>query len=442
MNRMTFSGLCALGTATAIAAVPATAQESALPQLDPISTTIVDEENGIALDVRRRFREEFQPVGFRLGMVKLYPAVAIGTGYDSNLFANQGARKSAALVQVEPSVSAQTSFPRGDLQFDASTRLTRFPGNAEANETSYRLGVAGRYTIASSTDLEVGAQREQLVERRDSSGRPDGILTPITFVESQAYARVRRDSGNFRGLANVDYTVFDFNSTRALSPTWTVVSVIDQNARDQGSLRASLRGEYTVSMGFALFAQGTATRIAYRLSQSSPGVPNLDGTNLTALVGVAFGANQLIQGTVGVGYVRRSFKAAQFATIAGLAVNADLRYFVTPLVTLSLVASRSVEEAVLQGSTGFVANAVEGRADYELLRSLVLNVHGAYRYNVFRDSSRVDKILEAGGGARYNANRHLGFDADVSYVRRTVANDVFSPTYNDVRAVLSARYSF
>jgi hypothetical protein len=434
--------LSAWGMLMPILAAPAAAQESALPRLDPIGPSIADQENGISLDVRQRVREEFTPLGIRLGTFQIFPAVALGAGYDSNLFANPNDRKSAALVQLEPSVSARSDVSNGEIRLDASGRLTRFPGNSDADETSYRLSVAGRYTVAQTTDVEAGAQREQLVERRDSSGRPDGVVTPITFLQTQAYARLRREGGKFRGLANIDYTNFDFRSTRALSPGGAIIDVIDQNARDQHSLRASLRGEYTLTTGFSLFAQGTLTRINYRLDQSAPGIPNLDGTNLTALAGVMLGQNQLIQGSVGVGYTRRSFKTSRFSTISGVAANADLRYFLTPLVTLSFGASRSVEEAVLQGSTGFVANTLEARADYELLRSLILNAHGSYRYNDFRSSPRIDKIVEAGGGARYSANRRLGFDLDMTYIRRTVTNDAFSPTYSDVRAIVSTRYSF
>lgn len=422
--------------------VPAVAQESALPRLDPVGPSIVDQENGIALDVRQRVRDEFTPVGIRLGSFQLFPSVAIGAGYDSNLFANPTDRKGAPLVQFEPSVSARSDFAKGEIQLDASSRLTRFPGNSDADETSYRFSAAGRYTVAPSTDLETGAQREQLIERRDSSGRPDGIVTPITFLQSQVYARLRRGDARFRGLANVDYTVFDFRSTRTLSPTGAIIDVVNQDARDQNSLRVSVRGEYMITMGFSVFIEGTGTRINYRLDQSAPGIPNLDGTNLTALVGIMFGPSQLIQGSIGVGYIRRSFKTNRFAAISGVAANADLRYFITPLVTLSFVASRSVEEAVLQNSTGFIANSLEGRADYELLRSLVLNAHGSYRYNDFRDSPRIDKIAEIGGGARYNANRRLSFDLDMTYLRRRVTNDAFSPNYSDVRAILSTRYSF
>ncbi|WP_380784250.1 outer membrane beta-barrel protein [Sphingomonas sp. R86520] len=434
--------LAASGIFMPLAVMPATAQESALPRLDPVGTSIVDQENGIALDVRQRVRDEFAPMGVRLGTFQVFPSVALGAGYDSNLFANPTDRKGAPLVQFEPSVSARSDLSNGEMRLEASGRLTRFPGNSDANETSYRLSASGRYTVTQSTDVEAGAQREQLVERRDSSGRPDGIVTPITFLQSQVYARLHRDTGKFRGFANLDYTVFDFRSTRALSPTGAIVDVIDQNARDQNSLRASLRAEYMVTMGFSVFAQGTGTRISYRLDQSAPGIPNLDGTNLTALVGILFGPGQLIQGSIGAGYVRRSFKTNRFATISGVAANADIRYFLTPLVTLSLVASRSVEEAVLQGSTGFVANSLEVRADYELLRSLILNARGSYRYNDFRDSSRIDKIAEAGAGARYSANRRLSFDFDVAYVHRTVTNDAFSPTYSDVRTLVGTRYSF
>lgn len=435
------SGLLALG----LSLIPANAwgQAATLPRLGEIPALRIDQgaDQGIDLDVARRRRPAFDPVGVTLGNWRLFPSITTGIGADSNPFGVETNRQGDLFVQVEPSLIASDSFSSGELRLEASGRFARFADESQANETSYRTAAYGRYETGTRAVLEAGADFSQLIERRDSSGFPNGRVGPVRYLQTLGWARGRYEIGRVRALAQVDYINLNFRDSNALSITGAPIGRIDQDVRDSHSWRGTLRGEYEIGPDLAVFAQGVRGSIDYRREDIAPGVPNLTGTTTTALAGIAFGANRLIQGSVGAGYVWRDYDRAAIGQIKGFALNGDLRYFITPVLTLSAQASRTVEEAVLQNASGYISTALSGRADFELLRELILNVGAGYRYNDFRDNPRRDKVWEMSAGARYSVNRNFALEGDVSYLDRSVRNDAFAPSFDQVRIFVRTRFS-
>lgn len=418
---------------------PAAAQDAALPRLAEIDGVAIEE--GTNLDVQERYRSEFAPVGHPVGSWRIYPAVNASLGWDNNLFAAQDERTSAGFLQIEPMVAARLSTSQLEVALDASGRLARFLNQPQARENAYRLAAFARHDLSASS-IEGGVDIEQLVERRESSEFPGGRVAPSTFLRKRAYATFRHQTGRFGGLATVDYTMFNFRDTDALTAAGDPVARIDQDVRDRNTLRGSLRGEFSVGPALALFVQGTGASIDYREDAIAPGVPNLGGSEYTALGGVVLRPTSLFQGSLGAGHVTRKYRSADLRSIGGFAVNADVRYFLTPLVTLSAQASRTIEEAVLQGARGYITNTASLRADYELLRPLLINVRASYQHNDFRSSPRADSIVDLGAGVRYQANRHLGLDMDLSYVSRSVSRDPSASSFDEFRLRVGAAYNF
>lgn len=428
----------------ALTAPTAHAQEVPLPELPRLQPTLYvgDAEGQVELDVRRRHRPAFDPVGIPLGSWRLYPSIAADAGYESNLFGDGDDPTSAPFVELRPAAALEATPSWGQLRLDASGRFTRFIGHSQANETAFAVAGYARYDLDSDTGLEGGADFAQMIERRDSSGFPDGRVEPVRYLQTQVYGRATHQAGDLRVTGAVDYTIFNFHDTKALTADDTVSSIIDQDIRDQAVLRGDLRADYTVTPGIAVFARGVVQSIHDRIAEIAPGEPNLGGKAYTVLGGIALNGSGLVRGSIGVGYVWRDFGNASAPNINGLAVNADIAYFATPILTLSAQASRTVEEAVLQEAAGYVSNAVGVAADYEVKRWLIVHADAGFRYNDFRVNPRTDKIFNASLGATYNVDRRIAFTGSLSYVDRSIANDPFAASYNDITVRLGARFSF
>lgn len=430
-----------LAAAMSLVAFPAYGQEMAVPQLDPVPTPMV--ENGAELDVSRRHRPEFDPVGIPLaGNWRLYPSLASRLGVETNVYGAESNRDSSGFAQFEPGLAANTSFPNGDASLEASGRFQRFFNQSEADQTSYRVAGSGRYSISGNFVLEGGGNVSRLVEPRDSTGFPSGRVEPVHYQQDMVFLHGTYQSGMIRALATVDYTRFNFADTTVLSASSQPIATLDQDTRDQHILRGSLAGEIALSPALSIFAQGIASSIHFREPEISPGMPNLSGMKDTALVGITLGTSQLLRGSIGVGYVWYDYDAPVYRTIRGIAVNADVHYYVTPLVTLSAKASRTIEQAVLQQqSGGYISTTVSARADYELLRALILNIGGQYSYSKFDLQQRRDRIFGAFGGGTYHFNRWMSFELNLAYDRRHVRGDPTAPNYDDFIAMSGVRFS-
>lgn len=433
----------------AFAAPSVKAQEAALPQLDPVATPSIG-DGGVELDVTRRHRSEFDPRGIPVGSWTLLPSVAAHLGYESNLYGAETNRTSGGFAEIEPSIALQSNFTGGAVTVQADGRFRRFFDQSPANETSYKTAVDGRYDMSGTISLYAGASFGQLIERRDSSGFPDGVVEPIRFLQTTGYVRGQYEAGNLRALASVDYTRFDFRDATTIGPDGTTAR-FDQAVRNHDIGRASLDADYAITPDFGIFARGTASMVRYDRSEIAPGIPNLDANDYSALVGITLGRGQLVRGSIGVGYNWRDYQAGSLGRIGGIAFNVDLKYFMTPLVTISVSGSRTLEEAVVQNAgagqaivekAGGLINTVGTvRADYELLRSLILNASVTVRHAKFRDDPRRDTVIEAGAGATYHMSRRLALDIGASYVDRKVRGDPDAVSYDDFTVTLGARFS-
>jgi hypothetical protein len=435
--------------AVALAAPSVKAQEAALPQLDPVATPSV-EGDGVELDVTRRRRSEFDPRGIPIGSWTLLPSVAAHLGYESNLYGAETGKTSGGFAEVEPSISLESNFTGGAVTLQADGRFRRFFDQSPANETSYKTALDGRYDISNAASIYTGGSFGQLIERRDSSGFPDGVVEPIRFLQTTGYLRGLYQPGNLRALASIDYTRFDFRDATTIGADGTTAR-FDQAVRNHHIARASLNADYALTPDFGLFVQGSAAMIRYSRSEIGPGIPNLDADDYTALVGMTIGRGQLVRGSIGVGYNWRDYRAGSLGRIGGIAFNVDLKYFMTPLVTISITGSRTLEEALVQNpgagvalvekAGGLVDTAGTVRADYELLRSLIINAGVTVRHAKFRGDPRRDTVVEVNVGATHYMSRRLALDIGASYLNRKVSGDPSAVSYDDFNVTLGVRFS-
>ncbi|MDH7639193.1 outer membrane beta-barrel protein [Sphingomonas oryzagri] len=447
--RRASAGLLATVGMAAFATAPVRAQEATLPQLDPVTTPII-EEGGVELDVTRRHRSEFDPRGIPVGSWTLLPSVAAHLGYDSNLYGAQMGKRSGGFVEVEPAIGLRSNFSGGSVTMQADGRFRRFFDQSPADETSYNAALDGRYDVSGTASLDAGGSFGQLIERRDSSGFPDGVVEPVRFLQANGYVRGRYEPGNLRAIASIDYTHFDFRDATTIGADGTATR-LDQRVRNHGIARANLNTAYAITPDLGIFVQGTASMIRYSRAEIAPGIPNLDANDYTALVGVTLGRGQIMRGSIGVGYNWRDYKAGSLGHIGGIAFSADLKYFMTPLVTISITGSRTLEEAVVQNAaagpvivtkaSGLVDTVVSMRADYELLRPLILNAGVTVRRANFRNDPRRDTVIEASVGATHHMSRALALDVSASYLDRKVRGDPNALSYDDFNIRLGVRLS-
>ncbi len=362
-------------------ALPAWAQQSdATDGLGSVSS-----ENPFGRDrntsVLDRPRPDYVPVPTRIGTVEVLPRVALGTGYDDNLYATRGNRVDDAYLRVRPRVTITRPSPDLRLSLNAELDLLRYADRASENATQYVLDGRALYTIRRDTTLSVQLVNARYSEERVSPDSPTGVVRPNRFTLTSGNASLSHVFNRLRVRGVVDVENRNYRDGR--SPTGAVV---DQDFRDRTTITTTGIGEYALSPSIALFLAGSYNWRDYR-TRIGP-VPARDSTGYELTAGSSFELGRKMRGSLRVGYLRQHYRDRFFDDISGLLVRGELAWFATPLVTVTGRVDRTVSETGVAGAGGYLKTTAGLRADYELLRNLIFSAGGELEK---RDFSNIDR---------------------------------------------------
>lgn len=136
----------------------------------------------------------------------------------------------------------------------------------------------------------------------------------------------------------------------------------------------------------------------------------------------------------------QSYDDHQFDGVSGLALRGALRWYATPLVTVTLRANRTFQDSGLPNVAAARFTEVSLAADYELLRNVILGgrlVRQVYQYPGI--NGRTDRY---GGAldATYTLNRDVSIILAYTYLEQRSAGANSGLSFNDNRASLTVTF--
>jgi hypothetical protein len=140
--------------------------------------------------------------------------------------------------------------------------------------------------------------------------------------------------------------------------------------------------------------------------------------------GANFAASHLIRGQIGLGYFAQNFRSSVYPDAKGLAFRGKLEYLMTPLLTFTLTANRGVEESSTPSVGAYVSTQIGLRADYELLRNLILSATAGYERDRFQGIDRRYSINHERLGAIYKLSPRIWIDAHYDFRNQTSAGSL------------------
>lgn len=365
------------------------------------------------VSVLERRRPAYTPEPIRLDSLEVMPRVAIGGGYDDNLFAQRDGEIGDAYLRIRPRISVVRPSPRLRLSLNGELDLLRYAERASENATQYSLKADARYTISSSDTLEFDAAHARYSEERVSPDSPTGVVRPNRFTVSEATASYTHVFNRLRVRGVVNVETRDYRD--GVTPDGTV---IDQSFRNRTALTGTGIAEYALSPSIALFAAGALNRRDYQ-ERTGP-LPARDSTGFELAAGSSFEIGRKARGSLRLGYLRQDYRAAVFEDISGVLVRGELAYFLTPLVTITGTIDRGVRETGVAAATGYLATNMTLRADYELLRNLILSAGVELEKRDFNNIDREDDRWTYRANASYLVSRRMTLRAE--FQRRTQAS--------------------
>ncbi|HEY9233863.1 MAG TPA: outer membrane beta-barrel protein [Phenylobacterium sp.] len=362
-------------------------------------------KRGENVGVLERPRPGYEALGIRTGSFVLYPKATFRVEYDSNVFAQTNA-KPDTIYSVAPQLELQSDWGRHAASVRLEANLRRYGKHASEDADTWALSGKGRLDVSRRTTLDVRAGHAERVEARTMGAYAVDPAEPIQYRTDNVTVIGRQEFGRARLVATAEVAKFDYDDGSEPGGT-----VIDQDYRDRTEAEVSAKVAYAISPATAVFVEVGAQQMSY--DETTP--INRDSQGMTALAGVDWEVTRLITGEASVGYIHQEFDDSRYGEVSNPHYRLRLNWYPTPLVTVGLTATQRVTESPLADSPAFMARTVELKADYELLRNLIISGQILGTEQDYRGIDRNDRRYGAGLSANYLLNRTVGIGLRYKY---------------------------
>jgi len=369
-------------------------------QYDPFDRlgTLQGSDNPFGRDrnvgVSERPRPAYNAVPIKAGSLQIMPQLVTKLDLDDNIYALQTPRSNDEILLFRPRLSIGRPSPNMAWSIAGEYEGTRYLQHSSENTNDYAVQGSARYTIRRDTILDLRLLQSRDSEERASPDSLTGIVRPNQFYRSEAFGELSHSFNRLRLRGTLDYERRNYLDNRDAAG-----NEIDQDFRDHSTLTGSMIVEYGLSPSFAVFTAASANSRDYR-TRIGP-VPARDSSGYELALGANFDVGHLMRGSLRLGYLEQDYKDPLFNDVNGLLVRGELAYFVTPLVTLTAKIDRNVSETGVIEAAGYVRTAASFRADYELLRNLILRAEVGNEHRNFVGADRRDNRFTGDLSATY-----------------------------------------
>lgn len=343
-----------------------------------------------------RPQSEFDALGIRLGPWTLSPQLKVTAGYVSNLYGVQRDSRGDGFLVYSPSIHVASGWSRDALDLSASGAFTRYFRNPKQNTNEYSIVAQGQLDLGARTKLLPSLTVSQTAEQRGTSGTPLTFGRPSLDRIQSATITAQHQFGEFTASAAATHANERFSQIKLAN------DVNDsQRFRDSESNGGSVRLAYQLTRDTSAFvsagyAHAHALQLAGCCQRSSDRITVLGG--ITTDIG-------LLRGQVSAGYLEQKFNNAAFLSYSGVTYKGTLYWYPTPLVTVTLDASRSLENSGIINVGALVTNVESLNVDYELMRNLLVHATVTRRGDHFREISTRSTLTSGELSADYEFNR-------------------------------------
>jgi hypothetical protein len=370
---------------------------------------LADEDEISSMPVRQRRHADYEPVGMRIDAFMYYPSATASLQYDSNVFADADPVSDWALVTA-PELRVVSERPDGLYELDVGAKNYTYKRFDEQDRTDAhaRLRAIRQFTSDFKWDGAIEIARRHEVQG-DSFAQATAA-EPIPYRDFQAETSVTKTfnrlgvtvGGRVRNLA--------YENVEAIGG-----GTLDQSFRDGTIVTTTLKPFYDFSPGYRAYARIDLSQRDYQ----GQGTLNRDSQGYDARGGVEFRVTSLVSGSAEIGYLSQDYSNPLIPRIEGLSANARIMWLLTPLMTATFFADRSVAETAAPDQEGRLDFTAGATLDYELMRNLILSFEGAYKNEDFVGTSRSDDVVRLSAKLDYLFSREFNFGLQYNYVDRS-----------------------
>jgi len=360
----------------------------------------------------RLFRQEpYDPVGIKVGSFVLFPELALGTSYYSNVFHAPSAKSDVAF-DVVPSARLVSNWSRHALEFSATGVLSFYNDYPTEDDRDYRLEARGRLDITSRANIQALISRQQSFEDR-SALDASSVGTRPKIIEDQATAaynqKFNRLSLQLRGsISDYDY-----------GPTEDAGVITSNRDRDYTQYEEAARAMWELKPELSPFFEVAVNHRDYSEAAQSDGL-NRTSNGQRYRFGISFGNDsEIVRGEISLGYGVQTPTNSRLHPVDGLIIDANATWRVTPLTSILFTAMSDVSETTTADVGGAFYRFAGIEIRHELRSYLVVSAAFNYSNQDSQDGVISDNEFREILGLEYYADRntvlygryeHVNFD--------------------------------
>jgi len=396
-------------------------------------------------DVTARAHPEYDAVGEHVGAFTVYPRVSVTDIYDDNVYALPK-KTGGDIVAVTPSLDISSNWSRNSLGVHLQYERDQYLDQPGENSNEYALSANAGIDVDSRSKLSFNFGAAQLTEPRSDSDSIEGLTEPVRYDLLNGGASAYREFGRFRLDLSAAANYYSFYNVQLPPGTYDlngneIVAIggnefYNEASRDEVATSETIRLSWAIDPNIAIFTQFQPNQSNF-IHEPLAALGSYNSTGYEVLTGVNGQLTHLIRYDVGVGYLDQHYASAQISDVTGIAFNIDTIYNITQLITLTLSGNHSIQAAGIPGSAASDVDSASVKADYELLRNLIISPYIGYYHYIYPGTTRIDSRYAGGISATYLINNMLGLTASYSYIQQ-LSNGAFGGyNFNDNRLSLA-----
>lgn len=351
-----------------------------------------------SVSVRDRPREEYDPLGVRLGGFTLHGSVGLNVAHNSNVYAEEVNEQDDIIYSLTPRARLQSNWSRHALMLEGGAGIERYSDLDDEDAETYYAGAVGRLDIGSDTSLTGTARYAHEVEPRTN---PDALTVaePVEYDRTELSVSAQHTFSRVRLRGTFAHFEHDYEDA----------GLIDQDRRDNEEDRFTARAEVELTPRIGWIIEASTDEREY------DNAPDLNSEGVTYLTGININFTDLMRGELTVGQFERDYDFG--ASNEGTAVAGNVEWYITRLTTITVFASQDGQESGAFVAVPYTATNYGARVDHELMRNVILTGGVSFGERDYENTDllglpydREDEYMSGDVGVDYIMNRRVAFN--------------------------------
>ncbi len=393
-------------------------------------------QDALGDSVLGRPRPDYDPIGIDLfasptdpgSPFVLYPSLEVSGGWDDNVFREESGPDSDFFLLLSPEVTLESDWDNHGLSLGARADIARYEQFGQNNVTAFEVDGQGFLDVGLDTRVFGGGSYGRFVDGRDdvdNAGSNDLVA--------------HWDNTQLVGLETA-FGDFQFSLLGERHRSNYVNNGANQQDRDRTQYDVSSRLGYEFQPGVVLFVEGGYNWRLYDEPTDDFGYErNSQGWEVAG--GFSYDVTGVLFAEIGAGYRQQNYEDPRFGNDSGFAINGDIIWNPTDLLTVRGAAGTMINETTLEGASG--ARQIYGGIgfDYELAENLLFTSDAVYSTVNYEPapgfSDRRDRIWQASAGLIFLVNEFFQLRTDYTFTTRN--SSAAGQDFNDNTILLTLR---